>query len=539
MALTGESVRVNLKKEYRQLITAGADVGYAVVEHDGERSAITLPNGAHEQTSKNRSPAVLPFVLDAQRFSHLPDNERRSFLFGLMGLRTDGPVVAGRMTSKGCDASKVEEIAPHLRAGFEAAHKESQAKARDAKAAWRAITGETYGAIKAATWKAQKPDVDAGKLSALRSEIAANEREIEKQIAAVGDMEGREKAAKEHAAKLQGLRQTASTYARIADKLRVDEAGLAEWESKVKAEKAKEQPATFVAQTFTCPACAASLQHRQADGALVIAEKHPEPKPTEPSRLREYESALILMRNSVTNDRRDLDKADAAANLLAKLEESAVAAPNSGEIDTAKARLLDAKREHSDKVLAFRAMELSALEASAADKRTHSAAGHHANVAQWEAIADALSPGGIPGEILAEALGPINERLAQSANLAGWKRINIGPDMSIYAAEEGEAPRGYSLLSESEKWRADALIAEAVSFLSGVRLLVLDRVDVLDLAGREDLLFWLDGLAADGEIDTALLFATLKATPATLPDNVSAFWIENGVTGKIKIMEAA
>ena len=36
--------------------------------------------------------------------------------------------------------------------------------------------------------------------------------------------------------------------------------------------------------------------------------------------------------------------------------------------------------------------------------------------------------------------------------------------------------------------------------------------------GREDLLYWLDGLAEDGEIETALLFATLKALPAALPD---------------------
>ena len=64
---------------------------------------------------------------------------------------------------------------------------------------------------------------------------------------------------------------------------------------------------------------------------------------------------------------------------------------------------------------------------------------------------------------------------------------------------------------------------------------MLDRVDVLDLAGREDLLYWLDGLAANGEIETALLFATLKALPASLPENVAAFWIENGTTEQFKV----
>jgi hypothetical protein len=529
MALTGESVRVSLKKEYRQLITGGADVGYAVVEHDGDRSAITLPNGAHEQTGKNRPPAVLPYVLDAQRFSSLPDNERRTFLFGLMGLRTDGQGVIPRMVQAGLDSGKIDEIAPHLRAGFEAAHKEAQTKAREAKAAWRAITGETYGSLKAVTWVASKPEVDHNKLTELRIEKADLDKQLEQQLSDLGDMQARAKQAADQAARAAGLRQTASTYARIADKLRVDEAGLAEWEVKVKAEKDKEHPPIpFVAQTFTCPACSASLQHRLADGALIIAEKVPVVEAREPSKLREYERALDLMRKSVDNDRRDLAEADAAAKRLAEIDDEALAAPNSGVIDTARARITEGKSLRDAKDREIRAIEDLERQASAADKKTAAAGEHHFDVAQWEEIAEALSPSGIPGQILSEALGPINDRLALSANLSGWKRINIGADMSIYAAEEGEAPRSYRLLSESEKWRADAMIAESVSFLSGVRLLVLDRVDVLDMAGREDLICWLDDLAVDGAIDTALLFATLKALPANLPQNVEAFWLRDG-----------
>ena len=58
MALTGESVRVSLKKDYVRLITAGQSVGYAEVWHDAGRSTITLPKGAHEHTGPARTPAV-------------------------------------------------------------------------------------------------------------------------------------------------------------------------------------------------------------------------------------------------------------------------------------------------------------------------------------------------------------------------------------------------------------------------------------------------------------------------------------------------
>ena len=147
-------------------------------------------------------------------------------------------------------------------------------------------------------------------------------------------------------------------------------------------------------------------------------------------------------------------------------------------------------------------------------------------------LADALSPNGIPAEMLAEALGPINDRLRQSAALAEWKAVKITANMEVVIPGLHERP--YSLLSESEKWRCDAMLAEAIAFLSGTRLLVLDRFDVLDLQGRGDLLAWLDILASDGEIDTALIFGTLKAAPSNLPETVAAHWIENGVLGQLR-----
>ena len=145
-------------------------------------------------------------------------------------------------------------------------------------------------------------------------------------------------------------------------------------------------------------------------------------------------------------------------------------------------------------------------------------------------VAEALGPAGIPAELLAEALDPINERLAAMANLSEWARIGIEADMSITA----DGGRPYGLLSESEKWRADAMIAEAITHLTGLRLLVLDRADVLIGAERDRLFWWLDDLAADGAIDTALVFMSLKAPPAGLPEAITPFWIEDHEVGTVR-----
>ena len=533
MALTGEPSRVNLKKNYKQLVSDGAEVGYAVVEHDGGQSAITLPNGAHEQTGSRRPSELLPFVLDAQRFAKLGANERRQLLFALTGISIGGPEVTKRMIERGCDAGKVDIIAPHLRAGSDAAHKEAQAKARDAKAAWRAITGETYGGVKAASWRANAPAPAGAKLSETRDALSRLDQQIEANTGTLGDMTGRAKRAAEQSGKLSELREKAGKYARIADKIARDEAELKQWEDKIAAagnaagQRMPDEP------TYTCPSCATVLRHDHVNGALVEYTAPPPVDHEAAGKLREYQDAADLMRRSVENGRRDLGAADAAAKALAEIEDAGLAeGPNTGELDTLKAATDELKQQRAELQKSIRALEDSERAAQQADKRTADAAKHHGDVQQWETIAAALAPDGIPGQMLGEALGPVNSRLADSHFSTEWPIVTITADMDI--TTDG---RAYALLSESERWRVDAMIAEAIAHLSGEKLLVLDRVDVLDIGGREDLLFWLDDLASSGQIETALLFATLKALPANLPDNIEAVWIENGratTAGKIK-----
>lgn len=533
MALTGEPSRVVLKKEYKLLVSDDAEVGYAVVEHDGGQSAITIPNGAHEQTGSRRPSELLPFVLDAQRFANLDANERRQFLFALTGISITGDEVIRRMYERGCSADKVDIIAPHLRAGSDAAHKEAQAKARDAKATWRAITGETYGGVKAARWRANAPAPAGAKLPETRDALSRLDAQIEANAGKLGDMTGRAKRVADQSGRLAELREKAGKYARIADKIARDEAELKQWEEKFAEASRCAGPRLPDEPTYDCPSCGTALRHSHANGALVEFTPPPPVDHEAAGKLREYKQAADLMRRSVENGKRDLGAADAAAKVLAEIEDAGLAeGPNTGEMDTLKAATDELKQQRSDLQKAIRELEDSERAAQQADKRTADAAKHHGDVQQWETIAAALAPDGIPGQMLGEALGPVNSRLADSSLSTEWPIVTIATDMDI--AADG---RAYALLSESERWRADAMIAETIAHLSGEKLLVLDRVDMLDIEGREDLLFWLDDLASSGQIETALIFATLKALPAKLPDNIEAVWIENGratTAGKLK-----
>lgn len=526
MALTGESVRVGLKKDFAALVSEGQDSGFVEVGTEVGAYSVVLPAGKGIHSDSD----ALPYVLDAQRFARLDPNERRAFLFGLMGLKTDGPAVRERLLAKGCDTAKIEAVAPFLRAGFDAAQNEAQGKARECKASWKTTTGgEAYGSVKAASWAAAKPEVDTAGLDQARADLTTVENEIEAETKRLGELQGRARQRAEQQGKLNGLRQQAGMYARFADKLARDEASLKEMEEKV----AKLKGPNLSQDALPCPCCGVMLVRK--DDALVEAGPLAVGTEDDLAALPEYERALKLMQSAVANCKRDLAAADTAARTLKELEEE-TGEPDDGadHIGALEQRIAAIKHHRGNHQAAIRLIEEAERRAAEADEKTTRAAGLHQDVQAWEAIAAALAPDGIPGEMLAEALGPINARLEQSAADAEWPRMMIDTDMSILKLDKDRAPRPYALLSESEKWRADAMIAEAVAHLSGVRLLVLDRFDVLDLKGREDLLVWLDILAQDGEIDTALIFGTLKGLPAGLPETVEAFWIDGGIVGQMK-----
>jgi hypothetical protein len=553
MALTGEAVRVGLKKDYGQLITEGAESGFAEVEIDGTvRAFVTLPDGKTTPLTEYVPPTALPYVLDAQRFAKLEPNERRAFLFGLMGLSAGGAEVKKRMLAKGCNDQKVEAVMPLLRAGFDTAHKEAQAKARDEKAAWRTITGETYGDKKAATWASERPAFDAAALADLQQRLATTDAGLAAANQRMGALQADHKRHAEAAQRLADLREKASRYARIADKLVRDEAELKEWEAKVEDARQRAAGGRKVGLVHDLAhSLSESLrmvipfgemdehQRKQLADANATLEKYSTEHGSIESagagdaearnKLPEYEKALRLMQSTVANDKRDLADADAAAKAITELETAVGSAPDEAEIHAARKHLDDLKAERSDIAAKLAGQQDAERQAKQADERTAKALAAHESVLAWIAIADALAPDGIPGEMLAEALTPLNERLTDAAEISEWSDVTVTRDMQVLAGG-----RPYALLSESEKWRADAMLTEAIAHLSKVKVLVLDRLDVLDLKGREDLIAWLDILAQDGEINTALIFGTLKALPATLPQTIAAHWLENGVVAQLK-----
>lgn len=555
LALTADLGRVTLKKEAPALIHDGADAAVCEVKDaDGDEWRVTITGaGKIADSQKGREPdPVLPYVLDAQRFARLSPTDRRAFLFGLMNVKTDQGDIARRLEARGCHIGKVHRILPLLRSGFEAACAEAKAKATEAKGAWRTVTGETYGSEKAKGWKAPMPTFDAAVEKELKTNVAVADQALEQWQQLVGKLQAEEQRRAALRAKLPALKEHADKIARISAKLGGDEQSLAEWEADLQKTAAAaggaprvgivhdlaEQMAALLMHGERCNWFADAGDKAVVDESLALLKRYEAEYGAvgaaggddgARARLPNVQRSRDLMASSVANDKRDLEAAREALAEVRRIEEELAQPFDAGELAQAQQHIVDIKAGRAKAATELDALKSVKAAIDSAETKTKKAADHAEEVATWDAIGVALSPDGIPAELLSEAITPINSRLGQAALDADWPRVQIAPDMAIVC---GDVERPYALLSESERWRCDAMLAEAIAHASGARLLVLDRMDVLDLQGRSDLLAWLQVLADNGEIDTALLFATLKQPPAGLGDGVQVEWINNGHIGQ-------
>jgi hypothetical protein len=554
LALTGDLGRVSLKKDAPALIRDGSDLAVCEVKDiDGDEHRVTINrSGKVLGGPKEPSPEV-QFAIDGQRFSLLGASERRAFLFSLMNMKLGHTEIAQRLKAKGCDEEKVARILPLLRSGFEPASKDAKDKATQAKGAWRAVTGETYGSEKVKTWRATTPTFDAAALRALNVELEHVDVAIGKWQETIGRAEAVEQRMREQRARLPALHEAAGKSARIGDKLAADEQVLAQAEAALTKEKAAaggapraglvHELAWSVSNLIafgdpldpdepTDARILAALQAYEAEHGKVIDSVNGG-DPDARARLPELQRAFEVATNAVANDRRDLAAAHKAADDARAITAELEGAPevDAPELEEARAQVVDLKTKRSQTEAKRDALRAAKIAVDAAKDKTEQAAKHAADVAAWDAIGDALAPGGIPADLLASALGPINQRLAQSALDADWPEAQISDSMEILTGPTG---RPYRLLSESERWRVDAMLAEAIAQQSGSRLLVLDRFDVLDMKGRSDLLAWLATLVDVEELDTALIFGTLKAPPTGLGDVCDVHWLEAGVVGQLR-----
>lgn len=146
-----------------------------------------------------------------------------------------------------------------------------------------------------------------------------------------------------------------------------------------------------------------------------------------------------------------------------------------------------------------------------------------AEITLCDAIAKALAPEGTPPQLIKDALGPVNERLAKaSAFLFPYGcPLRLSEDLQAY---RDQTP--FPCLSKSARFRAGICFQYVLANLAGARLLMIDEADILDPLNRALLIEFL--LEISQEFDTILVFATSdEAKPSPVPE-IQVWWLEEG-----------
>ena len=528
MAFLGKPRRVDAKKELGQLLHNGAEKGRVSIAFDDndDGAEFRLPKGDHH-VSEFVGADSMPFVLDPQKFASLSDDERRTMLFKLTAVKASPKLVGEKLAERGVDESLIEEILPMMRSGFPSAAKECYARATQAKGVWRSITGSNWGTNVAEDWEAPAPEgkVPTEKdLQEIVAKVTKHQADLESGIKFIGEQEQAQRDHDGRAERLSKLVDTASLLKRRQAKLDADQTELAKWEAKLPDLQAAVTAVKGATVPLKCPCCDETLS--MVDGHLVkyVGLKEGTGKISDAAlELTKAKDAVNLLRSTVAKDQEAIAESKAAEQEAKRIRGEEGSAFDADKMQRARDSVQQLKDAIAQLRVDFKALEDLKGAAAKVDEKTNKAAEAHATVKAWNAAGDALAPDGIPGELLNDALAPVNQSIAVLSGMCGWAKAVVEPDMSITFGG-----RLYGLCSESEKWRADALIALAIAQISQLRLVMLDRFDVLDSKSRQRLLGMLLKLDQLGAMDTMIICGTMKQ-PMPASPNWDSVWLKNGL----------
>lgn len=181
-------------------------------------------------------------------------------------------------------------------------------------------------------------------------------------------------------------------------------------------------------------------------------------------------------------------------------------------------------------------MKVAAEAQERAQTAKEKAAEASARVARLEALAVLLGPQGIKARLLSETMGAVIERAAENLSIltGGAYELDVESDPDFHLTVNGEYLRQ---LSTSERMRVGIACAEALAHASGLRLLVIDDLEILDLGNRGLLSEWLRGRMADH--DTILVLFTAEEAQDPGVEGVATYWVEDGKVERIGAMANA
>lgn len=553
--IRGLSPRVKYKHQFDELLFRGKKKGTIKLVMDGFDLTRNIKTGKLETTAPlDYHDLLVDIQLGREQFGRCAQEDLRQMMQKTFNVESTTKYIGERLEKKGITKPMVDRVIPLLKAGgFETASETARQRYLGKRGAWEQVTGETYGSNKAADWTPK--DADQYK--------AVNAEELKQAQDAVTDASKKRSTADQHlgamnkAAELQSAAEQLESIEDIETHLQslLDvekayqdeipslrkkmETELAGVDAEIEKLNNDIQKAKMQAATLECPDCGAPLKlHTEGDKARLVKAEGVERREgvSLSALIEQLEDARALRYELVT----------ARTNKIQKTEKNLLDASRDREaeqrkLEVAKAATTQkvtpadieaAEKAVDDTTLAYENAKSHLAKLQSDDANFAGLATRKANAdeiaheaAQWSLASDLLSnkPDSIPSELVQRTVGPINNMLMQICSTWGQPPIVIDGSMGLM---RGDGYR-YNMLSESAKWRADVAVQLALAALGTLKLVAIDRFDVLEPSARGPMFDTLDWFSEKHPDVSIILTGTLKSKP-DLGETIKSWWIENG-----------
>lgn len=551
--LTGQARGLRTHEQQAAFIHEGAKAAEVTIETPGGTiHRKKTPKTAASVIGPVPDDAVMSSILaDPLHFLSLEDKARREVLFAVIpGLSPTGETIYGRLADS-IPGFDLGSTIPHeltriaVDQGFKAAETESITRRRIAKRTrddaqvQEPETKATIGGVVRILPDIQTADVEAGlsalrierdKLNQKRGKVEAQADKLPELEAALVSLEAAPPDAPDPDRPVEDFVKALEINRGILEKCRGKVAAMTEGSDP------KAFPDTCPVHNVPCPS------------SRKVAVKGTRPENVDPQELEKAQADLQEQEKEVGLIEADLKAArttrevyesytqthQALVGKIAKLKETQDKAQDTAAIDeqiSALDQRMKTGYELLDAVREFWRKKEAADEAGAKVEQAEK------EIALYDALAKALAPDGIPSALIAEALGPVNERLAFAASYLFPEYVIAGPLMFTSDLEVYRGSTPYSLLSKSARYRAGIAFQYVLAKLAGARLLMVDEADILDPPNRSQLIDFL--LAIRQDFDTILVFATSDhADPSPIPE-LQVWWISDGQVAPVVNQQAA
>lgn len=500
-----------LKKNIDILLHKGESKGMVGIETDNAsgdgKFSFKFPSGNGIHIEKN---SYLKYSLDTESVLKEKPETIKKIFYDLLSKSGSLTNIAHELAQKGI---KPHSIAQFNLSSYDDVIAQCSTKLTENRAAWKAITGENYGSEKAENYEVEEIKFNEVDLKKERDHLSAARSSLEELL--------KKYSPKKEPRNINELKLTAGNLD-VAQKLLSHQLKvLASTEETKSISERLFQETNSSKISLSCIKCGQA--HNLVNGSLVPCED----KKSSNLSLDEVKSSLDLAIKVNARSLRDVEisrasiRASEDAILLLKnmiLDDSAVSTDK-----------INSDISDSRKIVAELEARVAGLEGISRNKifndnKKKKADEYQEKIHELILIAELVKD--MKDGELSNLVEPINRRMA--VGLCGTIPI-IDSEFNI-TANDGIP---LVLLSESEKWKISILLSEAISFYSGNKFMLIDRVDILAPDDRLPFFKWLANLVKSGNIDSIVCAATLRKMEKS-PSFMSVFWLENGLSEEVK-----